>query len=661
MTQHEAQVYGDLETSRRHLERMWILPRLRRMAPPTLCGIVLASLDYGGALRAGYTASLSLTQVVASYIWGTLVLTGWAGVTATMLAGVYQGISQRSKRARRAQFYRYAIGAWTCVTIALAGIAYVPLWSSTAITSTSPVLFMVIGAGCFLGTLGGFLSRRIQVAIAIALLNASVGYWVLTHSLYIFSRYGVIKYIHSIGFLAYIALVTLLIEHALRRSTVMQVIHAKVSLLVYTGLVVLGSVGADYMGSASKLVLYERTALVYRGLALSPWPFGSFREAPYHGVACETGATTGQHKNLEVGTIPTARGILLVLIDSLRADRLDVERDGHPLMPRLREFRSRAANFNRAYANFPGTTWSVRGMATGMFAPAGLGEDEPGLGEILRRENVKTHAIIVHGNIKKALGEDIVYDTTLEESKLIAGKNAITSEQVAKRAFSAIARFRESGERFFVLAHFYDPHSHYVANDMANVGDSELERYNAEVHRTDSWIGWLLDSLGSNALRRDLAIIVVSDHGDEFWDHGYVRHQFRLYDESVRQVFMVRFSPITRGGWETTIPVSNVDLFPTVLNLYGIPAPTNRDGLNVMSLIGRERAVYMYNVGGEKLGIVARHHKLIVDQSLGTWEFYDLVKDPSEKVNHAERGGEILSGHFCLLRAWARREGLWWE
>ena len=645
----------------------------RLAAPSIVCGFVFATLDITAVVRAGHAESLSVPQVAGLWLTGVLVLMGWSGLMGTGLVPIRAWFGQRGAlRPQRLPFYAYVVGVMTCVTVVIGAMSYVPLWSSTAVRAISPVVLVVLGCACGLGTGVAVLSRKRRNAATLAVMNIVGCYWFLVDSLYMFSRYGSIKYLHSAGFLAYLAFVHVSLECALGQRRAMPLRRWGLTLLTYGALIMATSIAVLCMSNTARVVLYERTAMTYRGLALSPKPVGgSSPTIEALDSACDRLEATASPPSLSaqatpVGTLPTTKGVLTVLVDSLRTDRLEVKRNGLPLMPRLREFRDRAVSVTHAYANYPGTTLSVRGMVTGKFVPPRTGHRSgPGLGEVLQQASVRTNAIIVHENLKDALGPTFDYDMTLEESRLPDGKKALTSRQVAQRALDAIARFQQSDERFFVLAHFYDPHSHYVTNEVVDFGKSEIERYDAEVHYTDHWIGWLFDQLEQERLVQDLAVVVISDHGEEFWDHGYVRHQFRLYDESAKIVFMVALPGSTGRGREIMTPSSGVDFFSTILHLYGMPAPEAVDGVSVLALEASrrdgdmDRVVPMQSSNAEKVGLVSRSHKLIINQALSAVEYYDLATDPAERSNVADQRPTGLSEDYCRLRSWARTEGLW--
>src|SRR5690606_16583886 len=103
------------------------------------------------------------------------------------------------------------------------------------------------------------------------------------------------------------------------------------------------------------------------------------------------------------------------------------------------------------------------------------------------------------------------------------------------------------GRRFFAFIHYYDPHEYYISNPLYDYGSGRDDKYWAEVSYTDRFVGELLSHLRERSDYDKIAVIILSDHGDELWDHGYVAHGLRLYDESVGVVFLLRDPRMTKA------------------------------------------------------------------------------------------------------------------
>jgi choline-sulfatase len=128
---------------------------------------------------------------------------------------------------------------------------------------------------------------------------------------------------------------------------------------------------------------------------------------------------------------------------------------------------------------------------------------------------------------------------------------------------------------FFMWIHYVDPHAEYVAHEGFDFGPSSRQRYDGEVAFVDHHVGRVLDALEKSLFYDRTAIIITSDHGEAFAEHGMIRHGFELWEELVRVPLIVRVPGVSPRHFETRR--SAIDLAPTILDLCGVPAPTNTE------------------------------------------------------------------------------------
>jgi arylsulfatase A-like enzyme len=202
-----------------------------------------------------------------------------------------------------------------------------------------------------------------------------------------------------------------------------------------------------------------------------------------------------------------------------------------------------------------------------------------------------------------------------------------SSRSVADAACGALEQLASSGEPFFLFAHFFDPHYDYVPppeHDLFDPGyggtltgedfwtnpaiaefDTSLpagrkrvasERdldhlralYAGDVHATDAEVGRLLARLDELGLKEDTLVIVTSDHGDEFFEHGAIGHRRTLCEEVVRIPLLLRLPGVLPSGVAVGGLVSNHDVFGTVLELLGLPAVPGAPSRSMVPLIRGE-------------------------------------------------------------------------
>lgn len=230
---------------------------------------------------------------------------------------------------------------------------------------------------------------------------------------------------------------------------------------------------------------------------------------------------------------------------------------------------------------------------------------------------------------------------------------------------------------FFLWIHYIDPHAPYSARgvdanktfrtdslfgstdggmdfelrspDVARLrsgeirlGDEEKDLvrslYRAEVRGVDAAVGTVLDVLDEKGLRENTLVILVADHGEEFWEHGGVEHGHTLYDELLLVPFIVRWPGRLPGSTRIDGLVRLVDVAPTILDLLNLPIPDGLDGRSAVPLLsGAEsapRVALAENMlfAEERTAIRTPDYKYIRWHD-GREEVYDLRADPRERIN----------------------------
>jgi arylsulfatase A-like enzyme len=253
---------------------------------------------------------------------------------------------------------------------------------------------------------------------------------------------------------------------------------------------------------------------------------------------------------------------------------------------------------------------------------------------------------------------------------------------VSARAVSWIERApRDSRRPFFLWVHYVDPHSPYsapeatdhksfrgdsllgggrgllgaegpISPDVARLRSGELRLsegekdevralYRAEVAGVDAAVGDLLDGVERLGLEADTLVVVVSDHGEEFWEHGGVEHGHTVYEEVVRVPVLFRWPRGLPAGGRVESVTSLLDVAPTIADLIGAAIPAAVDGRSLTPLLRGdplpERPAVIENMlfAEERIGVRTATHKL-VRWADGREELYDLRSDPGERGAAAE-------------------------
>jgi arylsulfatase A-like enzyme len=169
-----------------------------------------------------------------------------------------------------------------------------------------------------------------------------------------------------------------------------------------------------------------------------------------------------------------------------------------------------------------------------------------------------------------------------------------TDEDVTQAALEFVRTYGE--ERFFLYLHYMDVHQYTYTEISAHFGTSYSDAYDSAIHWTDQNIGAMLRELDARGLRSRTVVVIASDHGEEFLEHGREGHAKSLYREVIEVPWIVSLPFRLEPGAVVKTPVENVDIWPTLLDLLGVPAMPKTDGRSRLPLI---EAALRGTAGGE--------------------------------------------------------------
>ena len=344
--------------------------------------------------------------------------------------------------------------------------------------------------------------------------------------------------------------------------------------------------------------------------------------------------------------------VLLVSIDTLRADRLGSYGYARAATPVLDRLAAEGVRFAEATTTAPLTLPAHTSLLTGTFPMAHGVRDNGGfyvsdeqvtLAEALRARGYRTGGFVGAFVLDRRWGIAQGFDTWFDDFDLsstdLPGMDAIQrrGSDVVDRALSWLA---ERQEPFFAFVHLYDPHTPYEAPEPYR---SRFPRdlpggYDAEVAYTDAQVGRLLDALAQDNRLDRTVVVVVADHGEALGDHGEATHGFFIYQPSLHVPLIVRAPGVDPGV--VAQPVRLVDVMPTVLELVGIAPPSEVQGTSlvpamsgeVLDLLTYSETWYPrhhYN-WSELRAVRSGRYKFVLAPRP---ELYDLQSDPAEKNN----------------------------
>ncbi len=363
----------------------------------------------------------------------------------------------------------------------------------------------------------------------------------------------------------------------------------------------------------------------------------------------ETTAWAGQE--LERGP----RSVLVVTVDTTRADRLQPYGAENVATPHLQELARQGVLFQHAYSVSPITLVAHTSIFSGLYPPQHgvrnngihyVPEEIPTLAEELAEEGYRTAAFVSAAVLEKRYGLDQGFE--LYDDDLSQGGNRRSPRMVPDRPAgitvdSALGWLNGLGdeEPFFAWVHFYDPHAVY--SPPPPFRDLYRERlYDGEIAYMDQQIGRLLEHPRLRA-DQDLVVTVLGDHGESLGEHGEQTHAILAYDSTLRIPWILRTSGGPRGVTFNE-PVSQVDLVPTLYDILGLEIPDELPGRSVWGVgktLPRDRPVlysetYLpyYTYGWAKLKVLRKGFWKYIEAP--TPELYDLKRDPSELSSQIE-------------------------
>jgi arylsulfatase A-like enzyme/Flp pilus assembly protein TadD len=354
---------------------------------------------------------------------------------------------------------------------------------------------------------------------------------------------------------------------------------------------------------------------------------------------------------------PRAEHVVLVTLDTLRADRLGCYGNRDVATPRLDRIAAEGALAAEASAHVPLTRPSHASILTGLLPPEhGIRDnvspavvpEVPLLADVLRKAGFATGAFVSSVVLTRQSGLDRGFDVYADRFEGAAGDAQFlnTVQRKGEDTLREASAWLEAqrGRRVFLWVHLYEPHDPYEPPEpYATRYAGRL--YDGEVAWTDELVGRLDDRLAALGLRDHAALIVTSDHGEGLGEHGEQLHGFFAYQTTLRVPLLVR-APGVRGGTRLSSTVRLADLFPTALDLAGVPAPAGA-AASARSLAPElrggpalpepvtyaETLVPLLHFGWSDLRVVREGRWKYIQAPRP--ELYDLQSDPGELTNVA--------------------------
>jgi len=422
--------------------------------------------------------------------------------------------------------------------------------------------------------------------------------------------------------------------------------------------------------------------------------------------------------------------VVLISIDTLRADHLSAYGYEFETTPNIDRVAEEGVLFENAIAETSWTLPAHASMLTGLpslvhqvvFDGKRLTEGHTTLAEVLSAAGYRTRAYVSGPYLHPIFGFDqgfetyeVIGETIYDEpgfsferlesdpalqlefaEREIQSDRNLTSGEIADAVVGDLEAVQDAP--FFLFLHFFDVHFDYIppdayqkkfypdypgsldANDYATNPKVNAEMspedlryvtslYDGEILWTDEHIGRIMDALDEAGLHDNTLVVITSDHGEEFFEHGNKGHRYTLFDEQLLVPLVLRLPGTLPPGLRIPDQVRTIDLMPTILDIVGIPTDALMLGRSVLPLIDadsseEERPALSYLLWPESYEITSlrwKNRKIISRLAVGETRpqvlFVDLVTNPQERkhpVSPEDR--EAIKTMFARMRELQKEE-----
>ncbi|HEU5058674.1 MAG TPA: sulfatase [Kofleriaceae bacterium] len=367
------------------------------------------------------------------------------------------------------------------------------------------------------------------------------------------------------------------------------------------------------------------------------------------------------------------RNVLLITIDSLRADHLGAWGYRRRTSPAIDALAARSTRFAWALTTAPSTRWAISTMSYGRY-PSSWGWTKDGkkarlgkgtaLPAIFSASGYETHAIMCctrfFGTATGPFAGIAKIDDSANKAYKVERKERYNGDLVASKVVAWLARRRpSSGSRpFFLWTHFIDPHHPYHhLPGTPEFGKKAVDRYDSEIAFVDQQVGAVLRALERNGLADSTIVALAADHGDEFKEHGHYYHSKNLYNQVLRIPLVVHVP----GAPPRVVdePVSLADLSPTLVDLVGLAAPEGQNGRShAAAVLGTGgptvRPVLSELIPGDGvernlIALTVGCDKLVWDRQANTYQLFSICRDPGDLADRARAEPETVERLRSLL------------
>ena len=359
--------------------------------------------------------------------------------------------------------------------------------------------------------------------------------------------------------------------------------------------------------------------------------------------------------------LPARTNVVLIQLDASRPDHTSLAGYHRQTTPQMDKFARSATWFRNAYTPAPTTRFAMASVFTGWDVDRIPQRRGPGINFMLLPDAVTiaerldrvgydrvgyTISYVLQHHINQGKGfRQWVTPWPVADWENSYGKDA---PMTTDAGINYLGTIPEDGSRPYLLfLHYRCTHDPYVKHPEWDYGDADVDRYDSAMAFCDQHLGRMIDAIDARGDKDRTAVVIFSDHGELFGEHGLTNHGNSLFEPDVRIILLARIPHGTVR--QVDDPVSLTDVAPTVLELAGLPRDPQSPAWSLVPYtLGApktprpKRALYLYadiwrgNVHYEGRGVVDGHYKYIHDINANVNLLFDLEHDPLELSNIAE-------------------------
>jgi arylsulfatase A-like enzyme len=369
--------------------------------------------------------------------------------------------------------------------------------------------------------------------------------------------------------------------------------------------------------------------------------------------------------------------VMMVVVDTLRRDHLGAYGYRREVSPHIDAFAESAVVFDRAYAQSPSTKPSIASLFTStlptdhgtIFNEHALPQHYVTVAEVFQAAGYETAGFGENPIVRSDFDFDQGFDEYETQSNRHSSRNDGPNDEFDRSVHDWLGD--HAHEEFFLMVHFVDPHSPYwapepfrgrfsttdgpagqglnvLSSNLSDV-DEAIAKYDEEILYIDQRFGGLLDRLEALEIGDDTIVVVLSDHGEAFGEHGQFHHSHSVYSELINIPLLISQNAQMKPGRRPE-PVQHMDLFPTLIDLTGISmaalslgevqtlqgaslVDSKRDELDQRGVISEHLRV---GWGKRMRSVVSGQLKFIEYLDSDRVEVFNAALDPSDTVDRRD-------------------------